>query len=37
MEVGEEIIRRWKKGERDAFDTVYEAYKNLALRTAYLI
>ena len=37
MEVGEEIIRRWKKGERDAFDTVYEAYKNLARRTAYLI
>ena len=37
MEVGEEIIRCWKKGERDDFDTVYEAYKNLALRTAYLI
>ena len=25
MEVGEEIIRRWKKGERDAFNTVNQA------------
>lgn len=37
METEAELIRRWKKGEEEAFNTIYEKYKNRALRTAWLL
>ena len=33
----EELVRGLKKGDRISFDLLYEKYKNMALRTAYLI
>lgn len=37
MEADEILVWRWKKGDSDAFDALYEKYKNIALRTAWLI
>ena len=31
------LVRQLKKGSREAFDLLYEKYKNLVIRTAYLI
>lgn len=31
------LVRRLKEGNHEAFDRLYEKYKNLAIRTAYLI
>ncbi len=31
------LVRQLKAGKRDAFDLLYEKYKNLAIHTAYLI
>ncbi|MDD6812467.1 MAG: RNA polymerase sigma factor [Lachnospiraceae bacterium] len=31
------LVEQLKQGEKEAFDTLYEKYKNMALRTAYLI
>lgn len=33
----EALVRRLKEGDRTSFDLLYERYKNMALRTAYLI
>lgn len=33
----EALVRRLKEGDKASFDMLYEKYKNLALRTAYLI
>ncbi len=32
-----ELVRRLKSGDRDAFDALYEKYKNILLRMAYLV
>lgn len=37
METEAETIRRWKEGDTDAFDTIYERYKQDAMRTAWLL
>ena len=31
------LVQQLKKGNREAFDLLYEKYKNLVIRTAYLI
>lgn len=31
------LVQQLKKGSREAFDLLYEKYKNLVIRTAYLI
>ncbi len=31
------LVQQLKEGKREAFDMLYEKYKNLAIRTAYLI
>ena len=31
------LVQQLKKGSREAFDLLYEKYKNLLIRTAYLI
>lgn len=31
------LVQQLKEGKREAFDLLYEKYKNLAIRTAYLI
>ncbi len=31
------LVRRMKEGDKASFDLLYEKYKNIALRTAYLI
>ena len=31
------LVQQLKKGRKEAFDLLYEKYKNLAIRTAYLI
>lgn len=33
----EALVRRLKAGDKTSFDLLYEKYKNMALRTAYLI
>lgn len=33
----EALVRRLKEGDKTSFDLLYEKYKNMALRTAYLI
>ena len=33
----EALVRRLKEGDKASFDLLYEKYKNMALRTAYLI
>ncbi|MBQ9156892.1 MAG: RNA polymerase sigma factor [Eubacterium sp.] len=37
MKTDAQLVRMWKQGDRSSFDLLYEKYKNLALRTAYLI
>jgi len=37
MKTDAELVRMWKQGDRSSFDKLYEKYKDLALRTAYLI
>jgi RNA polymerase sigma-70 factor (ECF subfamily) len=32
-----ELVRRLKSGDKDAFDALYEKYKNILLRMAYLV
>lgn len=33
----EELVRRMKEGDKPSFDLLYDQYRNMALRTAYLI
>jgi len=37
MKTDAELVRMWKQGDRSSFDKLYEKYKDMALRTAYLI
>lgn len=32
-----ELIKKWKEGSEEAFDTIYERYKQTAIRTAWLL
>lgn len=32
-----ELVRRLKRGDKEAFDALYEKYKNILLRMAYLV
>lgn len=32
-----ELVRRLKCGDKEAFDALYEKYKNILLRMAYLV
>ena len=33
----EVLVRQMKEGDKASFDLLYDKYKNVALRTAYLI
>ena len=37
METDVELIRKWKDGDEDAFDAMYQRYKQTAMRTAWLL
>lgn len=37
METDVELIRKWKDGDEDAFDAMYQRYKHTAMRTAWLL
>lgn len=37
METDVELIRKWKEGDEDAFSAMYERYRQMAMRTAWLL
>ncbi|MDO5147604.1 MAG: RNA polymerase sigma factor [Eubacteriales bacterium] len=37
METDASLVQRWKSGDEEAFDVLYEKYKNEAVRTAWLL